>query len=95
MCGLTLANASCNNGWTLLGVETAIVGSKAVDFFCWFGDDDTVVAEVFAVRGRSAEAWATAAPEVAGIFPPISNRFILDFSSSSSSHMEVAGPVLP
>ena len=40
----------------MLGVETEMVGSVVVAFFCWFGEEDTVVAEVFAVRGRSAEA---------------------------------------
>jgi len=51
--------------------------------------------EVFAVRGRSAVACDTTAPEVAGIFPPNSMRLILVFSSSSSSQTEVAGPVEP
>ena len=52
--------------------------------------------EVLAVRGRSAEACATAALEVAGIFPPPSSIFlILVFSSSNSSHTEAAGPVEP
>jgi hypothetical protein len=66
---------------------------EGLDFRCWFGDDDTVVADVFAVRGRSAEACETIAPDVEGILPPISILRILVFSSSSSSHTDVAGPV--
>jgi hypothetical protein len=65
------------------------------DFRCWFGDDDTVVAEVFAVRGRSADACETMAPEVDGILPPISILRIRDLSSSNSSHTDAAGPVEP
>jgi hypothetical protein len=54
-----------------------------------------VVIEVLAVRGRSAVAWDTTAPEVEGIFPPSSMRRILVLSSSNSSQTEVAGPVEP
>ena len=54
-----------------------------------------MVAEVLAVRGRSADAWFTMAPDVEGILPPISIFRILDLSSSSSSHTDAAGPVEP
>jgi hypothetical protein len=66
-------------------------------FRCCLGDEDTVVAEVLAVRGRSAEAeaWLTIAADVEGILPPISILRILVFNSSSSSHTEAAGPVEP
>jgi hypothetical protein len=52
-----------------------------------------VVTDVLAVRGRSAVALLTIAAEVVGIFPPSSILRILDFSSSSSSHTDAAGPV--
>jgi hypothetical protein len=68
---------------------------EGMGFRCWCGEDEAVVMEVFAVRGRSAVACDTTAPEVAGIFPPNSMRRILVFSSSSSSQTEVAGPVDP
>ena len=61
-------------------------------FRCCFGDDETVVTDVVAVRGRS-EALATTAPEVVGIFPPNSILRILLFNSSNSSQTDAAGPV--
>jgi hypothetical protein len=64
-------------------------------FRCWCGEEEAVVIEVLAVRGRSAVAWDTTAPEVEGIFPPSSMRRILVLSSSNSSQTEVAGPVEP
>lgn len=68
----------------------------ALGLRCWCGEEETVVADVLAVRGRSAEASATAAFEVDGVFPPPSSIFlILVLSSSSSSHTDAAGPVEP
>lgn len=54
-----------------------------------------MVAEVLAVRGRSAVACEMTWDEVGGILPPISILRILVFSSSSSSHTDTAGPVDP
>ena len=51
-----------------------------------FGDADIVVALVVAVGGRSSDARDMAAPEVGGIFPVSSNRWIRDLRSSNSSH---------
>lgn len=68
---------------------------EGFDFRCWFGDEETVVADVLAVRGRSADAWDTMAPDVEGILPPISILRIRDLSSSNSSHTDAAGPVDP
>jgi hypothetical protein len=49
------------------------------------GEADTVVAFVVAVRGRSSDDLDTFPPDVGGILPVRSSRWILDFSSSSSS----------
>lgn len=97
MCCLTLASASRSKGWDLFGVcvSTVELDDEWVDLRVWLGDDETVVAEVFAVRGRSAVAWETIAPEVEGILPPSSIRRILVLRSSSSSHTDTAGPVEP
>ena len=97
MCCRTPAKASRSNGWTRLAVEACVstVASEGagLGLRCWFGEEETVVADVFAVRGRSPEAWETTAPEVEGILPPSSILRIRVFSSSSSSHTEAAGPV--
>lgn len=50
-----------------------------------FGEPEIVVAPVPAVGGLSSEVLEIAAPEVLGILPVSSNRWILDLSSSSSS----------
>lgn len=60
-CCLALLRASRSSGWALLvmgGAWVLTLDSEGdrLDFRCWFGEEDTVVAEVFAVRGRSAEA---------------------------------------
>lgn len=78
------------------GPSTVDSDGEAIGFRCWCGEEETVVVDVFAVRGRSAEACATAAFEVAGILPPLCSIFLIRvFSSSSSSHTEAAGPVEP
>lgn len=92
---LAFARASFSRGWTFCGVSAPSVDSDGDSFVlrCCLGDEETVVTEVLAVLGRSAEAFATTAPEVVGILPPSSILRILDFRSSNSSHTEAAGPV--
>jgi hypothetical protein len=50
-----------------------------------FGEADTVVALVVAVRGRSSDDLDMPPAEVDGILPVRSRRWILDFKSSNSS----------
>jgi hypothetical protein len=97
VCCLAFTRASRRSGWARVPVWASTVDSEGegFDLRCWFGDEDTVVAEVFAVRGRSAVACETTAPEVEGILPPISILRMRVFNSSSSSHTETAGPVEP
>ena len=63
-CCLALLRASRSRGCVLLllGVLLPTVDSEGdgFDLRCWFGEEDTVVAEVLTVRGRSAEAEAEA-----------------------------------
>lgn len=51
----------------------------------FFGEEDIVVAVVFAVCGLSSDIRDTAAADVGGIFPVSSRRCIRDFMSSNSS----------
>jgi hypothetical protein len=97
VCSFAFASASRSKGWIRLGVGAPTVDSEGdtTVLRCWFGDDETVVADVLAVRGRSAMACDMTWPDVAGILPPSSIRRILDLSSSNSSHTETAGPVEP
>jgi hypothetical protein len=94
-CCLALPRASLRRGCTFCcpGVPAVDSAGESVTLRWCLGDDETVVTDVLAVLGLSADALATAAPEVVGIFPPSSILRILDFSSSNSSHTEAAGPV--
>lgn len=97
VCCLAFARASFKSGCTLLeDVSTVESDGDPPGLRSWCGEEETVVAAVLAVRGRSADACATAAFDVAGVLPPPSSIFlILFFNSSSSSHTEAAGPVEP
>ncbi len=86
--GFDLAKAECRSGCILSTPRPLTVdasGETVLSRLC-FGDDDTVVTVVVAVRGRSPKTLAIAAPEDGGIFPVSSSLRILDFMSSSSSH---------
>jgi hypothetical protein len=100
VCCRTFTRASRSSGcarW-VVGASTVDSDGEGFDLRGWFGEDETVVAEVLAVRGRSRSALACAmmAPEVAGILlPPSSILRMRVLSSSSSSHTDAAGPVEP
>ncbi len=86
--GFDLARAECRSGCMLSTPRPLTVdasGDTGLSRLC-FGDDDTVVTVVVAVRGLSPKTPAIAAPEDWGILPVSSSLRILDFMSSSSSH---------
>lgn len=81
------ARAACRIGCASRWAEVVLAASVG-----WapppgrFGEEDMVVTVVVAVGGRSSESLDIAAPDVAGIFPVSSRRWIRDFRSSNSSH---------
>lgn len=81
--GFALAKAVCSKGW--IGLDSGSGGGE-LPFRPCFGDDDSVVTVVVAVRGLSPDIVDIAAADEAGNFPVNSNFQILDFRSSNSSH---------
>lgn len=69
------------------GIGGATGGELELAFCLCFGDEDTVVTVVVAVRGRSPAIEDMAAADEEGSFPVNSSFRIRDFRSSSSSQM--------
>jgi hypothetical protein len=86
--GLALAKADCNRVCMELAVGAADVVSSVtlvLRICLCFGDEDSVVAVVVAVRGRSPETLDIAAADDPGNLPVNSSFLIRDLRSSSSS----------
>lgn len=84
---LVLPRAERSKGWVSRGMTgrlgTSTCGGPVPE--PRLGEADTVVAFVVAVRGRSSDDLDMAPPDVDGILPVRSRRWILDFKSSNSS----------
>jgi hypothetical protein len=86
------ASALWRRGWeVVVGAKAEVLGE--IPFALLRGDEETVVTVVVAVRGRSPEELDAFPADAGGIRPVTSNRRILDFKSSNSSHTEDAAVV--